>query len=278
MTATRSDHKKLKIDPRIRDRHNKVVRSIGRKRLYLILLVLFVLIGVYGVHLLLRTSFFAVRKFDVVGSTHYATGEIISTSGVNIGMPLTEINPGAVAKRLESMPWNGNVKVKKKWPSTLEVVITGRVPLAVVPQNSTSDLLVDGTGRVLSVQNKSISQNWIRLCWAPRIASSKELKLGTGCVLQNNGPGSFISPNYLGLLKFVADLRSQTTVHVTELASSPTGGIDGLLSNGVAVRFGTSQQIRSKIRSLGLVIKHASMAGYTTVDVRDPQEPVLSKW
>lgn len=278
MTALKNENKKLKIDPRIRDRRNKVVRSTGRKRLYFILLILICLGGFYGVHLLIRTSYFAVKKFDVVGSTHYATSEIIAASGVNIGVPLTEVNSTVVAKRLEAMPWNLKVAIKKLWPNTLNVSITGRVPLAVVAQNSTSDLLVDETGRVLSVQSKSISQNWIRLCWAPSIVSSKELKLGTGCVFQNKGLGSFIGPRYFGLLKFVADLHSQTAIHVTELATSSSGEIDGVLSDGVAVRFGTMLKIRSKLRSLELILTHATMSGFSTVDVRDPQEPVLSKW
>lgn len=278
MTAVKNDHRKLKIDPRIRERHNKVVRSTGRKRLYVILFVFLGLICIYGARMILRTSLFSLKRFDVIGSTHYSSSTILAASGIKLGLPLTEINSAKVAKSLEAMPWNGPVQVKKKWPNTLVVSVAGRVPLAVLASTANSDLLVDSTGRVLSVEKSTALNNWIHLCWLPSITSSNSLKSTTGCVQQNNQPGSFIAAHYQRLLKVVQDLRSAKTIDITEIATSPTGEIDGELSNGIAVRFGGASQMAAKLRSLNLVLKNASMSGYTTIDVRDPQEPVLSKW
>lgn len=267
-----------KIDPRIRERRNKVLRSTGRRRLYAIAAVILTFVLILVLHLLLRTSIFSVQTINVYGSTHYSKGSIISSSGVLPGTPLTEIDPKVVAKRLESMPWNAAVTVQKKWPSTLNISVTGRFPLVVIAESATTDLLIDSTGRVLTQQSSASSGNWIRLCLSSNISSSKQLKSQAGCTFQSVPVGSFISTKYRPLLAVASALRSSHFSQITELALSSNGGIDGLLRTGVAVRFGSTSQLDQKIRSLGLILKQASIAGYSTIDVRVPAEPVLSNW
>lgn len=278
MTAVDDKMKVPKIDPRIRERRNQVLRSSGRKRLYVIVVILLMFVLVSGFHLLLRTSIFSVQTVNVYGSTHYSKGSIISNSGVILGTPLTEVDPNVVVKRLESLPWNATVTVHKKWPSTLNISVSGRFPLVVVAESTTTDLLVDPTGRVLNQQSSALSANWIRLCWSPIISSSKVLKSKAGCTFQSDSVGSFISAKYRPLLTVASALRSQHVSQISELTLSSNGEIDGLLRSGLAVRFGSTNQLQQKIRSLGLILKQASTAGYSTIDVRVPTEPVLSNW
>lgn len=278
MTSVDDKMKVPKIDPRIRERRNEVLRSSGRKRLYAIVAIILAFALASGLHLLLRTSIFSVQTINVYGSTHYSKGSIISSSGVILGTPLTEVDPNVVARRLESLPWNATVTVHKKWPSTLNISVSGRFPLVVVSENATTDLLVDSTGRVLTQQSSAMSANWIRLCLSPSIPSSKVLKSKAGCTYQSDSVGSFISAKYRPLLLVASALRSQRVSQISELALSSNGEIDGLLRSGLAVRFGSTNQLQQKIRSLGLILNHASTAGYSTIDVRVPTEPVLSNW
>lgn len=277
MTATKHEARKMRIDPRIRERRNKVARSKGRKRLYLIVAVFIVIGGYFAVRALLRTSMFSVQKIEVSGSTHYSSAALISQSGIPMGFPLTEVNPQGVVQRMEQLSWNGAVIVKKRWPSTLQISVKNRVALGVVPASSTTSLLVDQTGRVLAVQPSSAGK-FLRLCLMAGIPSSKALVQGTGCEYQSTGLASYISSSFRPLLQLAAAIRSDPVASFSQLAVSSAGEIDGELSNGVAVRFGSTSQVDQKLRALQLLLSQASTTGYATVDLRVPQEPVLSNW
>ena len=278
MTATEHEARKMGIDPRIRERRNKVARSKGRKRLYLIVTVFIVIGGYFAVRALLRMSMFSVQKIEVSGSTHYSSAALISQSGIPLGYPLTEVNPQSVVQRIEQLSWNGAVIVKKRWPSTLQIFVRNRVALSAVPASSTTSLLVDQTGRVLAVQPSSSAGKFLRLCLMANIPSSKALGQSNGCEYQSTGLASYISPSFRSLLQLSVALRSDPVASFSELAASSAGEIDGVLSNGVAVRFGSTSQLDQKLRALQLLLSQASTAGYTTVDLRVPQEPVLSNW
>ncbi len=277
MTATRQSEKRLRIDPRIKERRNKVARLKGRRRLYVILAI-FALIGSYFlVRALLRTSLFAVRKIEIVGASHYPDSVLASQSGIPIGFPLTAVNPEKVAKRIEQLPWDGAATVRKKWPNTLEISVKERSALAVVPQSPKTELLVDSTGRVLATQPSS-NGKWLSLCLMGSIPSSKALAQPNSCQLQNVRPGSFVPSSFAPLLKVASALHADPAAGFSEVAISTSGEIDGRLANGLAVRFGPDTQLSQKLRALQLILTQASTKGYSTVDLRVPQEPVLSNW
>ena len=276
MTATK-DASKPPIDPRIRERRNTVARSVGRRRLYLLLAVLVAIGGYFAARALLRTSLFSIQKFDIVGGSHYTYSALISQSGIETGFPLTEVNPKVVAHRLEQLPWDGAVTVRKKWPNTLQVSIKDRTALAVVPQSSKSQLLVDSTGRVLASQASSKGR-WLQVCMMASIPSSKALAQVNGCESQNLAVGSFLPPSFLPLLEVAAALHADPVARFSKVAISSSGEIDGLLSSGVAVRFGSVSQLNAKLRALQLLLSQASTTGYSTIDLRVPTEPVLSNW
>ncbi|NNN20023.1 MAG: FtsQ-type POTRA domain-containing protein [Acidimicrobiaceae bacterium] len=277
MTATKRDGNEVRIDPRIQERRKKVARSQARKRLYLIVAVLVVIGGYFMVRALLRTSMFSVRKIQITGSSHYSNAALIAQSGIQIGFPLTQVNPELVGQRMEQLPWNGPVKVRKSWPNTLDITIQNRTAVAVIPNNATSDLIVDSSGRVLGLQVSS-NAKLVSLCLMSDIPSSKALTTGTGCEFQSTRPGSLVSASFAPLLKVANYLRGIAGANFSKLAVSNSGEIDGELASGVAVRFGSANQLNQKIRAVQLLLAQASIAGYTTMDVRAPLEPVLSNW
>lgn len=277
MAATRQEEKKPRIDPRIRERRNKVARSKGRKRLYAILAVFLLVGGYFAARAVLRTSLFSVKKFEILGSQHYSGATLISKSGVPIGYPLTEVNPSVVARRLQKLPWDAAVTVKKKWPNTLQITVGNRTGLAVIPRSSKMSLLVDPTGRVLASQPDSAGK-WISLCLIPQISSSKILASGTGCEDQNTVAGGTVPSSYSPLLQLAAAIHADPVAKFTLLALQSSGELDGELSNGLAVRFGTLAQMSEKFRALQLILTQASTTGYSTIDLRVPKEPVLSHW
>ena len=277
MAATAEHNKRLRIDPRIRERRNKVARSQGRRRLYAITAVLVAMGGYFAVRAILRTSIFSVRQIEVIGSSHYSSSLVAAQSGISIGVPLTEVNPALVAQRIEQLSWIGPVKVHKQWPGKLQITVRERTALAVIPQSSKTNLEVDKTGRVLTTIAPGAGK-LIKLCLMPDITSSKVLAQSANCEVQATPVGGYVNAKLAPLLSVGQALHSAAFSGFSELATSSSGEIDGLLSSGVAVRFGSTAQLPQKLRALQLLLSQASTAGYSTIDLRTPLEPVLSNW
>lgn len=278
MVSSIQEKKKLRMDPRIRERRLAVSRSKARKRLYLILALLVVLAGYLSGYEGLRSSLFSVKTIEVSGSSHYTKAALIHQSGVQIGSPLTEVNPVLVAKRLGSLPWNGPVIVSKKWPNRLVIRVSERIPVGVVPESGQALLLVDRFGRVLQNESSANSHNWIRLCLVRSITSSKDLSPNSLCPAQSTIPGAFLPSQFGPLLSLAWALHSNPVASFSELAMSSSGELDGELTSGLAVRFGTLSQLSQKLRALQLLLSQASTAGYSTIDLTVPHAPVLSNW
>ena len=147
----------------------------------------------------------------------------------------------------------------------------------MVPGSSKTDLVVDSTGRVLADQPTS-AVKLVTMCMYDGVTSSKVLAQASGCKPENFVPGSFLPASFNPLLHLASALKANPVASFSELALSASGELDGRLASGVAVRFGSDSQLSQKLRALQLLLAHASTAGYTTIDVRVPQEPVLSNW
>lgn len=278
MTVTEEEVAKLRIDPRIRERRNEVARSIGRRRLYIILaaFTFFACLGLARV--ILRTSLFSVSTINVSGGVDYPGSVIVDASGIRKGTSLTQINPTQAIARISALPFVSSVTVKKKWPNTVDIAVQGRTPLAVVPTDLNNVLVVDATGRVLEDQGSASVTNLIKICRFSSVSSSKALANLNGCAQQSVKPGAKLPSGYTSLLKVTAAIHANNAAGFAMLAESPNGEVDGLLTSGTAVRFGSAYNLAEKLRSVELVLSQASTSGYTTIDVRVPGEPVLSNW
>ncbi len=143
-------HARLAIDPRIRQRRVAIRRSQGRKRLLWLggataLLMLVVL--VVG---LAHTPWFGAQAISVTGS-HPRTPDsaIVDAAGLEHHPPLISVNPGAVARRVESLPFIASAKVKRNWPDGVQIAVTERAPVVQMAGPGTSWSLLDGHGRTL---------------------------------------------------------------------------------------------------------------------------------
>lgn len=278
MTSDEQISRKIKIDPRIRKRRNEVAKSQARKRLYVILAILSFLILVLIVRLLLGTSLFGVKKFIVLGANHYGKITLEGQTGIVIGTPLLNVNVAKVEQNLNSYPWNEHALVTKHWPNTIEIRVQSRKPVALIPSNKSQDILVARSGVVLQSMASNNIANRIVLCVMPSIGSSKALSITSSCSQQSVATGSKVSTHFSSLLKVASSVPKALDGKIVELAAGSNGEIDGKLSSGIAVRFGSIASLASKFRALELILSQASTKGYSTIDVRVPEEPVLSNW
>ncbi len=114
--------------------------------LYFVLVLLLVLgIGVS----LSMTLLFNITTIDVRNGTRYQESDIISVSGIAAGDNLVRLDTAVSAERIRvSLPYAESVKVKRVFPSTVEITVTEAVPVASV-EYSHGYLLISSSNRNL---------------------------------------------------------------------------------------------------------------------------------
>jgi len=134
------------IEPRLRARRIEVARDQGRRRLRRVLVLLaLVAVAAAGVAIV-RSPLLDVDRVTVRG-TEAGADAVREASGVVPGDALISIDAGAVADRVEDLPWVAEARVARDWSGTVAISVTPRVPVAVVGS---------GTGTLLDAEGVAI--------------------------------------------------------------------------------------------------------------------------
>jgi cell division protein FtsQ len=106
-----------------------------RRRRSVLLVTLGVLLAaglaVGGYLLLTRTELFTVRAVEVGGITGAKADTVRAAAAVPPGTPLIAVDTDELARRIATVPGIGQVDVTLRWPSTVYVQVSERVPIAV---------------------------------------------------------------------------------------------------------------------------------------------------
>lgn len=251
------------IDPRIRARLMAVQYAAARRRrrwviaLASVALVLAAAIGVS------RSPILAVHHVRLTGAGHTTTAEVLSATGLNREPLMIGLGLGRVRAELEALPWVATAGVQRRWPTTVVIRLTERVPVAVVPDAAGGSALLDPTGRVLAVGADLGSD-------VPTISG----------LMPAGAPGSFL-PQAAG----VADALVLATALPAVESASPSeikdievagGTLDLKLSGGAMVTFGTAADLDAKLLALHTVLQRVDLKGIARIDLRLPSAPVLT--
>lgn len=95
----------------------------------------------WGVHkIVVRSDVFRLTEVEVHGNMVTTTQQLLDTGAIEQGQSLVAVDCGEVAGAIARLPWIDKVKVKKHWPSALEISVKEHRPLALVhhasPQGS----------------------------------------------------------------------------------------------------------------------------------------------
>jgi len=256
---------RLSIDPRIWQRRVAIQRSRGRRRLRWVLgtvaVAALVAVGVA----LLHTPWFSARVVTVSGAhPHTATASIVAAARVGGHPPLISVDPGATARRVETLPFIASAQVHRHWPDGVSITVTERVPKAVLAGPGKFWSVLDGDGRTLVV-DPGRPPGLIVL--AVQTARGPAVPGRVGRTLA--GVGSF----GLAVCRTLPLAFSAQVVSVTE---APNATVSLGLNSGITVLLGTDSDMSAKYEDVAAVIAHASLHGAKTVDVTVPQSPTVS--
>jgi cell division protein FtsQ len=87
-----------------------------------------------------------VGALEVTGNVHTEPRMLVAASGLGANFTLADVDPGAVSRALEALPWVRAARTTKLLPNRVVVAIDERVPVAVAQLADGTRLLVDAEG------------------------------------------------------------------------------------------------------------------------------------
>jgi cell division protein FtsQ len=250
----RSSTKAPRVEPRFQARRAEVARHQGRKRLRNLLLVLIAIMAAACLYQLTRTPLLDVDHIRVRGTSDAQAAEVRAALGFGSGTPMVSADPGAAEARLEALAWVKGASVARSWPSTIEVTVTERRPVAIMGTGS-SAVLVDADGRTL------------------RPATGQDLpELG--------GPPADLGEQVPPLRREVADVLGRLPAALSRQVASAHASKDGImltLDDGITVRWGDTSQPTAKVDALLALLEQADRATIDRIDITVPRASTVTR-
>ncbi|MBQ7961034.1 MAG: FtsQ-type POTRA domain-containing protein [Clostridia bacterium] len=255
----------------------KALKEKKRQRLILIrkIKVGTVLCAVLALVLYLLSAFvfFRIDKIEVIGvkdsegnilpaSTYYTEEEIIRVSGVETGDSLVRVSKSAVRDSIEKLlPYIGNVKVQRRYPSTLRLVTEDTH--AVYGADAGGGLtLLDENYKVLGVSEKRPKG-----CMKITGLSFESAETGETAV--------FTDEAYKARIKSIVDACNDAGIeNITKLDLSNIANVRIVINSRVTMILGTITDLNEKL-SMGLRTMEAELQNASEakiiIDVTDSE-------
>ena len=228
------------VDPRMRSRRIAVRRDEGRRRLKRATLVLALLALVVLAVAVLQSPVLDVDRVLVDRDRAHAAEAVRREAGVELGDALVGIDPGAVADRVEALPWVAEARVTRSWPSTVRIQVSEREATALVQVTADRAALIDDEGRVLSIERHT-----------PDDAGGR--RRGAARAHRHRGPGGRGRAAAGGGPRRPDDRRRRARAPAGLVVSVSTT-LDATLVEGGEIRFGSVAELDDKITAAKTVL------------------------
>ncbi len=308
MTPTKTDAPRradaprpaTRIDPRIKERRTAVVRAAGRRRRRILLIAIAAVAVLAGAWFFLHTKVLAARVVTVAGAAHTPDAEIITAAGLGGHPPLIDVDTGAVAARVERLPWVATAAVSRDWPDGVRIVVTERTPAAAVSATGPAGSAAAAGGVAAAGATPAGATPSTTTTTAPPPPSSGggpgtgawALVDGTGRVLTDTasppaglvhvvGPAAAGAPGTVltgdrPALVVAASLPKAFAGQVTEVDVTAGGQVTLKLTSPVTVNLGTTAQLSQKYEDVAAVLAGAALTTGGVIDVSVPGSPVVT--
>lgn len=121
------------------------------KRLFFIILLM------TATYVLARSPVFEVKEIRVVGNNALTVEKLVATSGINTGVNIFRLDLKSNAEKVKAIPLIKSVEINRVFPSTVEIVVQERQPIALLPIQG-GFIQVDEDGFCLQNSNLTSSQ------------------------------------------------------------------------------------------------------------------------
>jgi cell division protein FtsQ len=110
-------------------------------------------VGWFSFMMLAKSDIFHVTSVEVTGNRMVTEQQIMEKAGLNHGVNLMDLDVMAVAENIRSLAWVDEVKVNRRWPSTVEIAVHEHKPLALInlpDEGKTQLYYIDNNGYIFS--------------------------------------------------------------------------------------------------------------------------------
>jgi cell division septal protein FtsQ len=126
------NRQKRERKPRKPIQFRRTLKKAARVCTVFFLLTLVWTLGAEAYQLFAGATFFKLERIEVPRLQKLSRDEIVSLTGAKLGDSLLRLDLQHVAEQLEKNPWVEKLKVRRRFPGTLSIEISERVPVAVV--------------------------------------------------------------------------------------------------------------------------------------------------
>ena len=240
------------MDPRVAERRKSVSEDRARKRLRWILIVITVISLVIGTLWLARSPILSIRQVDVVGAEASDPRGAVRTLGMDVGTPTIDVSGAAITAAILEDPWVESATVRVKWPGSVTIEVTERIPVAPVLAGEQWVLVSRDGGVIMAVGNPS--------------GDDALVAIDQGSI----GPGSLITDAMvLGALEFIEYLPIERRSGVRVRTEG-----EGLVADvqGHRIRLGRPVDMAQKAAVLAVLLDTELSEG-VTIDLIAPLRP-----
>jgi cell division protein FtsQ len=243
------------VDPRISARRVAVQREEGQRRMRRLAWIG----GAIGTLLVAlaatRTPLLDLDHVEVAGTDDPAVAEALAEAGIRTGRPLVDLDIASGVAAVERLPWVADADIRRRWPGTLEVDVTARIPVASVPVTG-GTALVAADGVVVAIQPGP----------SPLVAVEGPPDLAVGDRFERRR-----------LVTVAAALPDSLRPLVAAVAAPDGGGVALRLVDGGLVRLGSGQALEAKLVAADTVLTQVDRSCLAVVDVRVPSVPTVTR-
>ncbi|MEO6836577.1 MAG: FtsQ-type POTRA domain-containing protein [Candidatus Tumulicola sp.] len=203
---------------------------------------------------------FEPTSVDVTGNRLVPRAEILAHAAISERINMWLQNPGAMARRVATIPYVGTVHVYRVPPSTIAIAIRERLPFAVV-RSGMQAVVVD---RDLRVLQSGGDDSALPLFVLPDPNAAFE-------------PGRFLTaPNAVAIRD---DYDAMIAAHVVpvELTFDRFGGLVATVRGGVRILLGDDADLSKKLPLVDPILAQVvrKQRRVAAVDLRAPATPVI---
>ena len=248
------------MDPRMAQRRRAVVLDRERRRRRIVVAIGGAVAFGATVLAISRSPLMDVDRVDLVGLSATPRVAVLEAARLDQRAYIVDVRPDKVERAVEALPWVQRATVTIAWPSRVGIEVLERTPVASVPSAAGGWALADATGRILENTGEPPAE-------LPRVTT----------VVGAGAPGATADPRVTGGLRVVAEFPPALTGRVPEVVVDEAGDVELKLDGKVPVKFGAARDIAPKLVALATLLERANVRGASSIDVRVPTAPVLTR-
>lgn len=246
--------------------HKRKIRNRKRRAAPVFGLWLFLIFCcLLAAYFFLHSAFFSVTKLEVKGNKALAAETVIGQSGLVTGVNIFKADTRTAVEKIVLNPMIKNVEIKRIIPSTLRIIVTERVPVALVVGQD-GFIMVDSEAYYLKRVN---DLQGLQLPLVSGVPVSSADRPGVGM----NPPG------LLAALDLIKLMDKTFFDNVAEIKAASPHSLSLKTLQGVEVLFGEPVDLERKMHVIQeLLIKNGEVINSQTVeyiDLRYNTAPVI---